>query len=133
MKRYVLAGLFFVLGLIILGTATTYVMSGPEKPPEKPRAAANPNDPLAANREQKPGGNHGATAPQSHDENQGKPAKPFQPTAMPLAGMVTQPTTNVQQGTLQVQPVPIRPPPIGTPPSVPGINVDSETVSRSKK
>ena len=131
MKRFVLAGLFFVLGLIILGTATTYVLKGPEKKPAPPRHSTD----SSASATPKPGGGHGTGAPreQSYEQNQNKPAKPFQPTAMPLPGMVVQPTTNVPQGTLQVQPVPIRPPPSGRPPSVPGVNVDSETVSRSKK
>jgi hypothetical protein len=45
MKRFVLAGLFLVLGFIILGVATSYVMNGPDKP-EKPRhpTAANADE-----------------------------------------------------------------------------------------
>jgi hypothetical protein len=40
MKRFVLAGLFLVLGFVILGAATSYVMSGPDKPAKPPHPAA---------------------------------------------------------------------------------------------
>jgi hypothetical protein len=40
MKRFVLAGLFLVLGFIILGAATSYVMSGPDKPKQPPHPAS---------------------------------------------------------------------------------------------
>jgi hypothetical protein len=42
MKRFVVAGIFFVLGFIILGVATSYVMSGPDKPTQ-------PSHPASAN------------------------------------------------------------------------------------
>jgi hypothetical protein len=131
MKRFVFAGLFFVFGLIILGTATTYVLNGPDKPRPTPPHSTD----SSASAAPKAGGGHGAGPPsqQSDDQSQNKPAKPFQSTAMPLPGMVVPSTTSVQQGTLQVQPVPIRPPTSGTPPSVPGVNVDPETASRGKK
>jgi hypothetical protein len=41
MKRFVLAGFFLVLGFIILGAATSYVMSEPDKPDQPPPATAN--------------------------------------------------------------------------------------------
>jgi hypothetical protein len=42
MKRFVVAGLFLVLGFIILGVATAHLMSGANKPPEKSRMAGPP-------------------------------------------------------------------------------------------
>ena len=52
MKRFVLAGLFFVLGLIILGAATSSLMGGPDKP-------ARPPHPAAANADATPKGHGG--------------------------------------------------------------------------
>jgi hypothetical protein len=56
MKRFVLAGLFLVLGFIILGAATSYVMSEPDKP-------AKPPHPATANADEntKHGGGQGAS------------------------------------------------------------------------
>jgi len=44
MKRFVIAGLFLVLGLIILGVATSYVMNGADQPAKPPRPAANADE-----------------------------------------------------------------------------------------
>jgi hypothetical protein len=57
MKRFVLTGLFLVLGFIILGAATSYVMSGPDKP-------AKPH-PAAASADATPKGHGGQGASQS--------------------------------------------------------------------
>jgi hypothetical protein len=53
MKRFVLAGLFLVLGFIILGVATSYVMSGPDKPTKPHPAAANADE--TSRRQRNPG------------------------------------------------------------------------------
>jgi hypothetical protein len=56
MKRFVLAGLFLALGFIILGVATSYVMSGPDKPKQPPH-------PTAANADESKGHGGQAAAP----------------------------------------------------------------------
>ena len=72
MKRFVLAGLFLVLGFIILGVATTYVMNGPDKPRRPPH-------PTAANSDETHKRHSGAGAAQQADtdplQSQNKPGQ----------------------------------------------------------
>jgi hypothetical protein len=66
MKRFVIAGIFFVLGFIILGVATSVVMSGPDKPSQPPRPAANADE--ANKRHGAPGpAQQAGTSPQSQN------------------------------------------------------------------
>jgi hypothetical protein len=55
-KLYIVAATLFVLAFIILGVATSFVLSGPEQPSSPPAAAANP-------------GARGASAPSPHAGN----------------------------------------------------------------
>jgi hypothetical protein len=75
MKRFVVAGLFIVVGFIILGVATANLMSGPDKPKEKRPASA-----AAAGDTHKP-----AQRSAGADANVAQPqlpsTKPAQPTA----------------------------------------------------
>ncbi|HWB50257.1 MAG TPA: hypothetical protein VG651_14195 [Stellaceae bacterium] len=108
MKRYLLAGLFMILGFIILGVATANLMSGPEKP-AKPRLPAP-----AANDTHRPGG-HGVGAQTNAVQPPQPPAKPTQPNADAaptlLPGMPIPLSTSVSP--------PIVRPPTEAPPHVP--------------
>jgi hypothetical protein len=66
MKRFVIAGIFLVLGFIILGVATSFVMNGPDKPSQPPRPAANADE--ASKRHGPPGAaQQVGTSPQSQN------------------------------------------------------------------
>ncbi|HEU0218537.1 MAG TPA: hypothetical protein VFQ90_17915 [Stellaceae bacterium] len=118
MKRFVVAGLFIVVGFIILGVATANLMSGPDKPKEK-----HPVHGSAAGDTHK-AAQHGAGADGNVLQPQLPSTKPTQPTAAngappqgqmpgmaPLPGMPLSLTT--------VQPTLPHPPPPQTPQHVP--------------
>jgi hypothetical protein len=75
MKRFVVAGLFIVLGFIILGVATANLMSGPDKPTDK-----RPVSGSAASNTHRPA-QHGAGADANVAQPQLPSTKPAQPTA----------------------------------------------------
>ena len=82
MKRFVIAGIFFVLGFIILGVATSFVMNGPDKPTQPPHPAANADD--ASKR------HHGSGSSQQADtlpQSQNRSGQFGMPGGMPGGGM----------------------------------------------
>jgi hypothetical protein len=97
MKRFVFAGLFIILGFIILGVATANLMSGPDKPPNKPSASNAP----------KP-----APRTPSADNNVSQPTlpstKPAQPTA--ASGPPPMQTPGMPPPLTTVQPSAVHPP-----------------------
>ena len=122
MKRFVVAGLFIVLGFIILGVATANLMSGPDKPTNK-----HPVPGSAAGNTHRPA-QRSAGADANVVQPQLPSTKPTQPTAangaspMPTPGMPP-PLTTVQPTlphpspqTSQHVPI-IQPTDIGTPTS----------------
>src|SRR5215470_1563958 len=98
MKRFVVAGLFIVLGFIILGVATANLMSGPEKP-----AGKHPVPGSAAGNAHKPA-QRSAGADANVVQPQLPSTKPSQPTAA---------NGGQQTGQMQVQ-MPGMPPPLTT-------------------
>jgi hypothetical protein len=113
MKRFVFAGLFFMLGLIILGVATASLMSGPDKP-VKPRMAG-PN--ASYTQKPKPGG--GAEVNNAQLPDALRPSsKSSQPTAAATPTLL--PGMPVPLSTA-VQPPSVRPSPQPTPQHVPVI------------
>ena len=97
MKRFVVAGLFIVLGFIILGVATANLMSGPDKPTNKHPMAGS-----AAGNTHKPA-QRSAGADGNVVQPQLPSTKPMQPTA----------TNSGASGQMQGQ-MPGMPPPLTT-------------------
>jgi hypothetical protein len=141
MKRFVIAGLFLVLGFIILGVATSYVMSGPDKPAQRPHPA-----PASADTTPKGHANPG-TAQQPITEqlqSQNKPGQ-FGMTAMPgglgdissgtigSAGNLTTVPGNIVPLSTSVPPPTIRPTPDADGmPHVPVLPQTDESTMRGK-
>ena len=119
MKRFVLAGLFLALGLLILGVATANLMSGPDKPKPPPHAAQP---------EPKPKGG-GMSAQQGQPSlNQQQQQQQRQRQAQPFG--ITGP--GVQQPLTTVMPAQVRPPAPADAPHVQIIQQTDEQGSRGK-
>jgi type IV secretory pathway VirB10-like protein len=110
MKRFVIAGLFIVLGFIILGVATANLMSGPDKPANKRPVPAS-----AANGAPKPQRNTGA------DANVTQPTLPSTKPPQSTAANGAPPTQSpgMPPPLTTVQPAAVHPPPQQSPPHVP--------------
>jgi hypothetical protein len=67
MKRFVFAGLFLVLGFIILGAATSYLMNEPDQPAKPPHPAANADE---SKRHGGQGGTQQVNSPSLPSQNQ---------------------------------------------------------------
>ena len=123
MKRFVVAGFFFVLGLIILGVAATNLMN-PDEPEPRQRPAAATETPRG----------HGPNLQQQQSQQprqQGAApymtqAKPAQPAATPvLPGMPAPLSTTVP-------PAAIKQAPVDNTPHVPVMPQTDESTSRGK-
>lgn len=122
MKRFVVAGFFFMLGLLILGVVTSYLIS-PDRPqfPQRPAVA----DEMARA--------HGPNLQQQQSRRQPQqgvapymtPANPVQPAAAPLPGMPVPLSTTVP-------PAAIKPVPADNAPHVPVISPTDESSSRGR-
>jgi hypothetical protein len=116
-KFYIIAAALFALAVIILGVATSYVLSGPDEPKKPPQAATPPRSGGAnSNANNTPHGMRSGTAGPTTTSIE--PPKPLPPpaTAGRSEGSMDGSTGSLTSGMPQL---PGRPPP-PAPPSPPG-------------
>jgi len=125
MKRFILAGLFVMLGLVILGVVTADLMSGPDNPPA-PRHAPSTNEasrghgPSQQQQQMMQQQQSGGLAPYM---SQGKSAQPAAPQLLP--GMPVPLSSSVASPTMKPQPA-------SQSPQVPALPQTDESTSRGK-
>jgi hypothetical protein len=142
MKRFVIAGIFLMLGFIILGTATAYVMNGPDKPAQPPHPATNPDEaskrhgaPAAAQQAgippQSPNGSGRFGLPGSTPGSGMRDASGKTPGA---SGSMTQVPGTIVPLTTSVPPPSVRPntPTSSEPPQVPVLPQTDESTSSGR-